>query len=68
MGNHSSANEFSADVDAYIDEECKYGAILGPFEVNPIVNVQNSPFMTRNKPISDRRRVILISVGPWDPL
>ena len=58
-GNHSSANEFPADVDAYIDEECKYGAILGPFQVNPIVNVHNSPFMTRNKPNSDRRRVII---------
>ena len=58
-GNHSSANEFPTDVDAYIDEECRYGAILGPFQVNPIVNVHNSPFMTRNKPNSDRRRVII---------
>ena len=59
MGNHSSANEFPADVEAYIDEECRYGAILGPFHVNPIVNVHNSPFMTRNKPNSDSRRVII---------
>ena len=59
LNNHSSANEFPADVDAYIDEECRYGAILGPFHVNPIVNVYNPPFMTRNKPNSDRRRVII---------
>ena len=59
MGNHSSANKIPIDVDADIDEECKYGTILGPFEVNPIVNVHNSPFMTRNKSNSDRRRVII---------
>ena len=59
MGNHSSANAFPADVDAYIEEECKFGALLGPFDVNPINNAHNSPFMTRNKPNSDKRRVII---------
>ena len=59
VGNHSSANEFPADVDAYIEEECKFGALLGPFDVNPIENAHNSPFMTRNKPSLDRRRVII---------
>ena len=44
---------------AYIEEECKFGALLGPFDVNPIENTHNSPFMTRNKPNSDRRRVII---------
>ena len=61
VGNHSSANEFPADVDAYIEEECKFGALLGPFDVNPIENAHNSPFMTRNKPkqAKDSRRVII---------
>ena len=59
VGNHSSANGFPADVDAYIAEECKFAALLGPFEVNPIENSHSSPFMTRNKPNSDRRRVII---------
>ena len=59
IGNHSSATEFPADVDAYIEEECKFGALLGPFDVNPIENAHNSPFMTRNKLNSDRRRVII---------
>ena len=58
VGNHSSANEFPADIDAYIEEECKFGALLDLFDVNPIENAHNSPFMTRNKPNSDRRRVI----------
>ena len=58
-GNHSSADEFPSDVDAYIEEECKFGALLGPFHLNPIENAHNSPFMTRHKPNSDRRRVII---------
>ena len=66
MGNHSSANEFPADVDAYIDEECRYGAILGPFDVNPIVNVHNSPFTTRNKPNSGVGSLLTLA-GSWVP-
>ena len=59
VGNHSSADEFPSGVDAYIEEECKFGALLGPFDVNPIENAHSSPFMTRHKPNSDRRRVII---------
>ena len=54
VGTDSSANEFPADVGTY-----KLGTLLGPFQVNPIENSHNSPFMTRNKPNSDRRRVII---------
>ena len=42
VGKHSSANEFPADVDIYIEEECKFGALLGPFDVNPIKNAHSS--------------------------
>ena len=59
VGNHSSADEFPSDVDAYIEEECKFGALLGLFDLNPIENAHSSPFMTRHKPNSDRRRVII---------
>ena len=58
-GNHSSATQYPKDVDAYIQEETSYGAILCPFKENPIKNSHTSPFMTRNKPNSDRRRVII---------
>ena len=58
-GNHSSAIQYPKDVEAYIQEETKYGAILGPFKENPIESSHTSPFMTRNKPNSDRRRVII---------
>ena len=59
MGNHSSVNQFPADVDAYIEEKCKYCVILGPIKVNSIANAHNLPFINRNKPNSDRHRVII---------
>ena len=58
-GNHSSATEFPSDVDAYLQEECSFNAILGPFESNPIPGAHTSPFMTRHKPNSERRHVII---------
>ena len=58
-GNHSSAIECPKDIEAYIEEELHYGALLGPFEENPIEGGHCSPFMTRSKPNSDRRRVIV---------
>ena len=57
--NHSSATEYPNDVEAYIKEESDYQAILGPFPKNPIPGGHCSPFMTRSKPNSDRRRVIV---------
>ena len=38
-GNHSSANDFPNDIEAYLEEELSYGAILGPFNKNPIKRV-----------------------------
>ena len=58
-GNHSSAIQYPKDVEAYIQEETSYGGILGPFKENPIESSHTSPFMTRNKPNSDRPRVII---------
>ena len=59
--NHSSrsAIEYPNDVEAYIKEETEHQAILGPFTKNPIPGGHCSPFMTRSKPNSDRRRVIV---------
>ena len=58
-GNHKSATEFPNDIDAYIAEEVKYDALLGPFESHPIASGHCSPFMSRSKPNSDRRRIII---------
>ena len=57
--NHKSAIEWPQDVKKYIDEEKSFGAIIGPFPEPPIANLHYSPFMTRHKPNSDSRRVIL---------
>ena len=58
-GNHKSAVDYPNDIDAYIAEEQKYDAILGPFNEKPICGGHSSPFMTRAKPNSDRCRVII---------
>ena len=50
--------QFPNDADACIQEESDYGAILGPFD-KKIKNAHTSPFMTRNKPNSDRGRAII---------
>ena len=58
-GNHKLAVDYPSDIDAYIAEEQKYDAILGPYTHKPIEGGHSSPFMTRAKPDSDRRRVII---------
>ena len=59
MGNHKSTIDFPADIDAYIEEETTFDAILGPFKEKPIALNHSSPFMTRPKLNSDRRQVII---------
>ena len=49
---------FSSDVQTYITEELKHGAMLGPFASKPI-DLHISPFMTRDKPESKVRRTIV---------
>ena len=56
--NHASAVKFMDHVGNYISTETKYGAILGPFEAYPFP-CHVSPFLTREKPNSANRRVIL---------
>ena len=56
--NHTSANQFKADVDAYIKEELDHGAIYGPFDNLPFP-VHVSPLMTREKQNSTTRRTIV---------
>ena len=56
--NHASATQHSQHVSAYIQTEMQYGAIYGPFAQSPFP-CHVSPFLTRDKPDSDKRRVIL---------
>ena len=57
--NHSSARLFPKDIEAYLDEEIKHGAILGPFAAPPLNNLHISPMMTREKPNASHHRVII---------
>ena len=59
MANHRSATDFPADIDAYIEEETRFDAILDPFKEKPIALGHCSPFMIRAKTNSDRHRVII---------
>ena len=36
-GNHSSANDFPNDIEAYLNEELSYGALLGPFDRRRVI-------------------------------
>ena len=57
--NHKSALAFPKDVDAYFQEEQKFGAIYGPFKDLPFDNFHTSPFMIRDKPGAPHRMVII---------
>ena len=56
--NHPSATKFSDHVDHYIEEEMAHGAIIGPFD-SPPFDLHTSPFMSREKPGSNKRRIIV---------
>ena len=57
--NHKSALEYPQDIDAYLKEEIHFNAIVGRFDKHPCHNGHISPFMTRDKPGSENRRVII---------
>ena len=57
--NHQSAMLHKKDIRHYLDEECEFSAIKGPFDQPPFPNMFISTFMTRPKPASEHRRVII---------
>ena len=57
MDNHSSANEYAQEVDAFLCKEMKEGALFGPFDEEPHPAFTWAPLMTRPK--GSGRRVIL---------
>ena len=56
--NHNSTLKYPEHLSNYIQEELQYGAVLGPFKQFPFT-CHVSPFLTRDKPNSNNRRVIL---------
>ena len=63
--NHTSAIDNPSHIEAYIREELSFGAMLGPFHDQPFP-IHISPFMTRDKSSSDRKRVIMDLSWPKD--
>ena len=57
--NHKSATLFPSHVDTYLQEERSFNAMHGPFTEKPFKNLHCSPFLTREKPDSENRRVIV---------
>ena len=55
---HASALDYSYDIECYIWEELRHGAMLGLFDHKPMA-LHISPFMTREKPDSEVRRTIV---------
>ena len=62
--NHASVIEFPEDIQSYLQEERDHKAILGPFKEAPIKNMRIYPMMTREKPNTLHRRVILDLSSP----
>ena len=59
--NHNLALQFPEHVIAYLQEEIKHGAIMGPSESVSIESRHFSPFMTREKNNSDKRVIMDLS-------
>ena len=58
LNNHTSANDYASHVTKYIQEELKFGAMIGPFDEKPCT-LHISPFMMRDKAQSEVRRTII---------
>ena len=65
-GNHPSANQHPADIDAYLDKELRHSAIIGPADRLPFQWPRTNPMMTRPKKDSSSRRVIVDLSMPQD--
>ena len=57
--NHNSATNYPNDIEVYLHEELAHKAIVDPFKEHPCPDGHISPFLTREKPNSDNRRVIV---------
>ena len=59
MINHKSVLDYPDHVETYLQDEMDHKAILGPYKDCPIDILHISPFMTRDKPNSVNRRLII---------
>lgn len=57
--NHSSAEQFPAHIEKFLENEISLGGVLGPFNAKPFSPwLHSSPLMSRPKKDSDNRRII----------
>ena len=63
--NHPSTTQHLTDVRAYLDEDASFNALLHHFATPPLPDLHLSPFMTREKPGSKNRRVIIDLSYPY---
>lgn len=58
--NHPSGINFKHHVDDFIQTECNFGAMLGPFNMDPFSPwTRKSPVMSRPKKDTEKRRIII---------
>ena len=65
-GNHPSANQHPADIDAYLNKELRHSAIIGPADRLPFQWPRINSMMTRPKKDSSSRRVMVDLSMPQD--
>ena len=65
MYNHASALAYKNEVSAYIKDEVKANAMLGPFSTLPFDKFHVSPLLSRPKP-GNKRRIIVDLSWPRD--
>lgn len=66
-GNHPSAENYQAQVTAYIKKEVQIGGLVGPFDDVPFTPWCNlAPIMTREKATKSERRIIVDLSFPED--
>ena len=53
------ATEYPGDIYAYLSKELQFKAIVRPFDQHPCPGGHISPFLTREKPNSEKRRIIV---------
>ena len=60
VSNHRGAVDYPEQIDAYLQEEISWGAVLGPFSSSPFdVPCKLSPLNSVDKKDSNKRRIIL---------
>ena len=59
VANHSTAKQFPASIQEYLQTEIAHRAIMGPYSNPPVGGLHCSPMLTRPKTGSDSRKVIV---------